>query len=500
MFNNNLDNGYRAFAERYVLCKTESGFQPALPVRETAFQETELLDFLERVVKFVELAPIAATSDVVSAYIGPKRLTYARAEEEYFRTGLLPRHWACRSFVKFEKCALDKAPRVINPRDPVYNLILGKYLKLNEHNYFEAIAGVFGQDDVVIKGKDVNCSALAMRDMWEHYTDPIAVGGDATKFDMHVSLEALEYEHLFYLLPYHGGSPLQCLADYRAIRVLPEIPEEGFGELAWVLGKQLHNSGTAYFDDGRLKFNMRGTRASGDLNTSLGNCLLMCALNWAWAQRVGVRTHLANNGDDCVTFLERNDMHCWMNGQSDYFATHGFRMVLEQPVCSFEQAEFCQSRPVMTAAGWRMVRNPATLITKASMCLKPFSSVRDIRKWMMAVGMCEGELAQGVPVLAAFARAYRRNGLKCSRQMAAMVANETSRSAKTGVTQVSQEARLSFSVAWGIMPDEQVALERYYDTWTLGRVFEGTTGGEEALSKPLDAQEPILCLLHPTNC
>jgi hypothetical protein len=459
VYNNNLENGYRAFAERYYMCKTEAGFQPALPVEPTAFVgDSQLREFMSLLLANLELAPIATTREVVNAYIGSKRKVYERAEREYYDSGVLGKHAHLNSFVKFEKQDLSKAPRVINPRDPVYNLALGKYLKFNEKRYFSAIADVFGQSHTVIKGMDIEAQASSLKECFDGTEECVVVGGDASKFDMHVSREALEYEHLAYLMPYFDGTLDECLKAYRAVQQagLKECPdEEGFLELAWLLAQQLDNTGTAYFDDGVLKFANRGTRASGDLNTSLGNCIIMCGLNWSWSRRVGVTSKLGNNGDDCVTFLRRCDLPVWEDGQVEFYASKGFRMVLEEPVYEFEEVEFCQSKPVQVGGVYRMVRNPTTLITKASMCVRPCSSINLLKKWVMAVGVCEGSLSGGVPVLDAFARALRRNGKKCSAKMVKVVKGDTSRTITyTHTGGIDAETRHSFYIAWGISPAE----------------------------------------------
>lgn len=499
-----MDNGYRAFAERYFTCKTENGFEPALPVTDDAFMKPELVNFMERVLESLDLAPVATTYSVVNAYTGPKRKTYLRAQEKYHRDGLSKKDAWLKNFVKFEKQDLSKAPRCISPREAQFNLVLGKYLKFNEKKYFQAIATAMGQEVTVIKGVDIIEQASQLKGMWDRFGDCVAVGGDAKKFDMHVSRVALEYEHLFYLMPHFDGSITECLLAYRDVQRenAEECPsEEGFPELSWLLSQQLHNVGTAYFDDGKLSFEIDGTRASGDLNTSLGNCLLMCAMSDSWAKRAGTTMSLGNNGDDCITFMERESVSRWLDGQVEYYAELGFRMELEAPVYEFENSEFCQSKPVKINGKYRMVRNPLTLITKASMCLQPITSFTHLRKWMMAVGTCEGSLSGGVPVLESFARALRRNGVRCSGRLAALVARGTSRTVEGGdvIAPIDFDTRLSFFGAWGITPAQQLLLEKYYDSWTLGHEFGEVVPGWCALDKDIERIAPATFLLSPDN-
>ncbi len=503
VYNNNLENGNRAFAERYFKCKTENGFEPALPVSPDFFvSDVNFRRFLSEITRTVKLSPVATPHAVVNAYTGPKRALYARALDDYYRNGLTSDDAHLSSFVKFEKQDLSKAPRVINPRSTKFNLVLGKYLKLNEHAYFEAIAEVMGQEHTVIKGMDIKDSAGALQGLWDDFDEPVCVGGDASKFDMHVSRPALEYEHLFYLLPYHGGTIDECLADYRAIQASGAYyctGQEGFEELAWLLSKQLDNVGTAYFDDGKLSFRMKGTRASGDLNTSLGNCVIMCSMSKVWSWRTKVKTALGNNGDDCVTVMETKDLQTWLSGQCEFYAACGFRMQLEEPVYNFEEVEFCQSRPVLLTDGYHMIRNPQTLVTKASMCLHPISTLRQLRQWMMAVGVCEGALSEGVPVIGSFARAMRRNGLKASKRLVNAVRKDSSRARSSTSTGVTDETRLSFFLAWGITPADQLHLERYYDEWQLGTKFGEYVIGSMALEKDQECIAPVTELLRPHN-
>lgn len=147
-----------------------------------------------------------------------------------------------------------------------------------------------------------------------------------------------------------------------------------------------------------------------------------------------------------------------------------------------------------------MIRNPLTLITKASMCLHPVSGIKVLRKWMTAVGVCEGKLARGVPVLSAFARAFRRNGIRCSRRLKRLVERDSSRLAIREVPDVvDTQTRLSFMAAWGIHPEHQFLLEQYYDSWTMGKDFGGVLQGWEAKDKfPLPVA-PVTNLLCPFN-
>jgi len=488
-----------------MLCKVGNDFLPACKTSLGEWVDDPLMEeYCERLNSELDLAPIATINDVVNAYKGAKKKLYLAAEERYWKDGVTRMDARLKSFVKFEKCALDKAPRCINPRSTVYNLKLGTFLKFNEHEYFKAIAKVFDQERVVIKGIDAQESAACLERMWDDTTDAIGIGGDASKFDMHVSREALLFEHLCYLRPYarsyREARNVQIWAEMELRRGVEKLDETlpPLYQLAILLCMQLDNRGTAYFRDGKLKFMMRGTRASGDLNTSLGNCIIMSALTFCWKRTTGVQMKLANNGDDCMYVMNKRDEQKWRTGFNEFYERKGFRMVLEPTVDILEQVEFCQSRPVRTIEGLKMVRNPKTLVTKGSMCLLPVHSMKMLQKWLMAVGVAEGSLGRGVPVVQSFARAMRRNGTRCTRRLIDLTYSQSSRIYHSDLTindlDITDEARVSFWQAWGIAPDDQKLLENWYDQWTMSPEFGVAVSDHESVNRVTVHHSPIMNL------
>jgi len=358
------------------------------------------------------------------------------------------------AFVKFEKQDVSKAPRVINPRSPRFNLRLGKYLKHAEHHYFRAINKAFGgyTRATVIKGFNADVAAAVLVEKWERFRDPIAIGLDASKFDMHVSVPALLFEHSFYLDLFPGSR-----------------------ELKWLLKRQLNNKGVARAADGTVKFKMEGTRCSGDLNTSLGNCIIMCALIWVFAKKRGVEIELANNGDDCVVFLEREDETRFKYQLSEWFVTKGFAMTVEPVVDELERFEFCQSRPVQLSTGWRMVRNLSACLTKDPMCLIDVPNDKVYRKWLAAIGVCGRSLASGVPLLSEFYNVFERSGTSCSDGMLREIFKNRSQlhlaqGLRAGV--VDARSRVSYYYAFGVLPDHQIAIERFFCQVKVGPLIK----------------------------
>jgi len=468
VYNNCVNAVERAFVERYFMCKTPEGFRPALPVEFSAYDSNEnLKDFRSRLVAYMPHLPVLTSSQCVDLFPASKRKVYAAALESLERARISRKDARLSSFVKFEKQDVSKAPRIINPRSPRYNLLLGCYLKHAEHHYFTAINKCFGSHTraTVIKGFDADASAEILKAKWDRFSEPVAVGLDATKFDVHVSPAALRYEHSAYLSYY---KPRVSKAQYDRLRTL----------LSW----QLDNEGVAHCSDGKIKFAMEGTRCSGDVNTSLGNCIIMCALVYAYKESIGVDVELCNNGDDCVVIFERKHLNKFNLGLRNFFVRYGFDLTVEPPCYTFEEIEFCQTHPVALETGYRMVRHPATVFRKDTMCLHVMPNINVFRKWLFAVGIGGASLCSGVPVLESFYRAYIRNGTfsnKFRETNPHRFARTSTRSAK-----ITDEARISFYHAFGVLPHMQVFMETFCDTIVIDELQTATIDMDDVVDQP----------------
>lgn len=450
VFNNGVDAIARALTERYFFCKDKHnpGFRNVITPCDRAFNNTHFKEFRSKVLANMPSLPRLSRQQVVDRYTGSKKRVYTEAMLSLYREPLHERDSHLRMFVKFEKQDLSKAPRGINPRDPRMNLELGRYLKHAEKPFFKAINAAFGSvaDHTVIKGLNAEESASVLRQKWDRFEEPVAVGLDAEKFDAHVSVQALEYEHSFYTGLYPGAKQLKKM-------------------LKW----QLNNKGKAYARDGHVKFSIKGTRSSGDLNTSLGNCEIMCGAIYAYSKQRKVDVELANNGDDCVVIMEKADLQRFLHSLEVWFRQRGFSMVAEDPVYEFEQIEFCQTKPVCVNGVWRMIRNHNAVLKKDTMCLLSIQNAKTYRKWLHAVGTGGSILNAGVPVQSSFYSAYLRHGIECSEGMMQHINKNTSHEtrirglANNSNAPIHPSTRVSYYYAFGVLPDAQEEIERYYD-------------------------------------
>lgn len=151
-------------------------------------------------------------------------------------------------------------------------------------------------------------------------------------------------------------------------------------------------------------------------------------------------------------------------------------MTVEPTVDVLERVEFCQSRPVELSTGWRMVRNLSACLQKDPMCLLGVPNHNVYRKWLGAIGMCGGKLASGVPVLNEFYDVFSRAGVTCSEGMLQEIYKNRSQlhlAQGLAVGEVDARSRVSFYYAFGVLPDEQLAMERFFHQATIGTL--GTT-------------------------
>lgn len=457
--NNTLVNGARGLLERVLKYRRPDGTLEDLPALQR--HVSDLGPFVARLREHVRTVTPWRVEDFLNTYTGRQKAMYTTAAQSLAQKPLEPKDaWVGPSFVKAEKINFsakdDPAPRIIQPRSPRYNIEVGVFLKRIEKATYNAIAGVYG-GTTVLKGLTPQGIARELRNKWEDFTDPMAVGLDASRFDQHVRTEMLRFEHSVYLLFFRG-------AHRRRLKRL----------LSW----QLANRGLLRCSDGTIKYTVNGSRMSGDMNTSLGNCTIMCALVWLFLQERRIKAHLANNGDDCVLILERGDLSR-LQGLDSWFLKWGFRMKVEKPVGVFEHIEFCQTHPVWDGQTWVMCRDPRVAIAKDLTITDPsLGHGAGLRKWMHAVGSGGLAVAGGMPVFTSLYNKLEALGtpgeVSGAKSYTGYLATALPDNRRGRV--VTDEARVSFYHAFGITPTLQRAWEAEINsTWVLptapGKLF-----------------------------
>lgn len=368
-----------------------------------------------------------------------KRKRVANALKQYREEGLSRRDERISAFIKHEKAfdmpddpAIEKSPRMIQYRSFVYTSVFKKYLMPFEHKFWKIGRKCehFADPSDRLFSKTMNSWGVAanLRKAWESYAEPVADLWDVSRMDAHLSgtvRELIEFKTYYKMTGAKG-----CF--------------EYFTRTARKNKCRTRNG---------IKYEMEYTLCSGEANTSLADSIVMAAALHSVYR--GNSTNLVN-GDDCVAVREASQP-----GDDTVFADCGLPVKYEAAYV-FEHVEFCQQRPVEVRPGiWRMVRNPDRVMSRSLHTIKTFAKENEYMNYLASIG--QGELASndGVPVLQSFALALMRLGKVLPKVVAQEFAHR--REQYRGVSDITDVARVSFAVAWGIAPETQLELERFFD-------------------------------------
>lgn len=470
-FHNSVHNVLKAANERVLhmwdgskLVRPQQPAADNIVHAQMKFAFDKFKDYAKRASKVL---PITG-EEFVACYSGRKRKVYQQALESLKHTCIQAKDAWVKWFVKFEKLeyllkGLSKVvPRLISPRDPRFNLELGRFLHPLEKIIFtmiddvcRTIQGVVGDTEkTVLKGCNAIEKATHMRSKFDRISECVMVGMDASRFDAHVSKVMLEWEHSVYLF-FFGR-------HHRS-------------KLARLLRMQIKNTCRAFVDGFKIICKLIGVRMSGDMNTSLGNTLLMCGMIISFMNYLGITNYaFVNDGDDSVLFISIKDLRRLIREVGPWFSRLGFTMELEPPVYCFEEVEFCQCKPLWNGSQWIMVRKIETL-TKDSNLLKYTNNEYSFKALAYAVGECGLSITQGIPVSQAFYQSLCNYGQETigSKRLERM--REEVAEGQWGMAGLAEgltvgskyrkpafSARTSYFIQNHISPDAQIEIEQHY--------------------------------------
>jgi hypothetical protein len=395
--------------------------------------------------------------DLIKTRPGRTKRKFRMAQESLLSSPLHRGDYNVRSFVKVEKAQVTKlavkAPRMIQYRTPRYTGSLARWLAPIEHWYTHRM-----RNTPFSKGKNQRQRAQQLHKFCEEMgAGCILVGIDQTNYDAHEGTDALRAEHNHYQKLYHGD----------------------VSELRDLLKAQLYNRGKTRHG---VKYRVKATRCSGDLNTGLGNTVVNLAMLTDLMVEHGVSKNdyrIAADGDDCVLVFRASvwpQVRGWLTPSC--FVPYGMEARIEFITDKLEEADYCQSRLIDFGDDIRFIRSPIRVLQRAGVCLTSLQG-SGLRKWLYSVGECELACNAGVPILQSFACAMLRcskvtTGLKNPEVVAAM------RGAVHGpkAIAITQAGRLSFERAFGIGLDLQYRIEGFYDQMTTSPLLEAAVNGD----------------------
>lgn len=452
---NTVANARRALIERVFLREEQGQLVP--PPGTTTESWTEAMrEFKAALWPHLPRADPRTLEEFLAGYLGDRRYSrYAEAVESLGHTEPQIKDSYVAAFVKAEKAKPDACPRIIQPRTPRYNAAVGRWLRHLEKPLYKSVKRATKNQRVkavISKGMNAEETASCLHERWSSYIDPVAVFTDASRFDQHFRVPALQFEHSIYKACYPRGQ---------------------HQELDKLLSWQLSCKGWARCTDGTIRYRNTGGRMSGDMNTSTGNCLVMTAMLWAWANRTtNGRVDIIDNGDDAITIMERADYQLFCTGITEFFRGLGFTLSIDGSTTTFERISYCQTQPVYLGDKYIMVRDPRVAISKDCHFVRRLSAGKELARHVSSIGQCGLSLTGGCPVWQSFYEALLRNS-----GMHRRIDQETgmeimARRMCRGCMTVSADTRVSFWLAFGIHPHDQVVMEEYHATWSFGTDIE----------------------------
>jgi len=336
------------------------------------------------------------------AYTGAKRARYQRAAENLLEGGITRRKAKVKCFVKFEKLEFkpekpNPDPRAIQFRSPEYCVALGRFLRPIEHAVYKLKGGgILPPSRVIGKGLSQPARAALLLEKVQRFKSPCLITLDASRFDQHCSEPLLRIEHAFY-----------CAANSSK-------------EFAKLLSWQLKNKGRTSWG---IRYETTGKRMSGDMNTGLGNCVLMVTmittfvrfyLTPAIAKRYGERLvhwDMIDDGDDAILIVESKYLDLVLDLVKPAFLDFGHEIKVEKVARSMEEVEWCQARPIEYKPGkWKFVRDYRKVISNSLSGVKYCEPTRNSRQRLVnSIGLAEMILGLGIPVLQEYGKALVRN-------------------------------------------------------------------------------------------
>lgn len=465
---NCLVNLEKSVMERIFYVKDGDGNAKSPPEPARNVYSRRLRGFKEQISRFASVVEPLSYEEFLQVVPAPKRRAYEEAFTSLLESPLRSSDANVQVFIKYEKEIFENktpVPRCISPRSYRYLLSDGRFYHPLEKLLMGDIDKVFGEP-TVMKGLTVEGVAGCIADKWESIPNCVAIGVDASRFDQHVSYDALKWQHAVQASYFKGENK----SVYKKLQRM-----------------KLFNKGRGRTPDGRLSFDIKGKRMSGDMDTGGGNCLLMCAMMYCYFRSLNIPQHLiklVNNGDDCVIFVTRKHEQLVRSTIGPWFLDMGFNMVSEDTSRCIEEVEFCQMRPVNVNGTWRMVRNPFRSIPKDCTSIRRIDLPKVFRKWTTAVSECGLSLCNGVPVHQSFYQSVGRStappvkrsaSRRVQQRMSRLVVQDDSglykwkSSSGCKYAGVAQSTRISYFAAFGITPEQQLYLETFYNeqnpTW-----------------------------------
>nr|WRQ65256.1 RNA-dependent RNA polymerase [Tolivirales sp.] len=434
-WNNCACNEFDALTRRHLLGNIP-GYDPGNPHLKSL--ETNLMELTKSMKQFTSVSHKILMDNTRTTM--KKRYKRAHFLLRSRVVNISEKESRCKTFVKYEKIPIgkfesSKPPRLIQFRDftYVYSLkrhVLGHSLMIKSD---PTITWFYQQkaNTVFTKLYDSYGIARVMRESWDHFSSPVAVCLDHSKFDGHYCSEILSLEHKYWMT-LNGEESLKRLLKMQ------------------FLNKGITSCG--------IKYKVSGTRLSGEYTTSEGNSVMNYLMLITWLKVSSItnaRVHV--NGDDSVIMIEHKDLAKLK--PLEYFRNFNMETEQDRVAYDFRNISYCQAQPIRVEKDgslvWYMVKEPARSLSRIM-----YSDIRYMRiyeRYLTGVGLCELAVSSGVPITQALAL---RLASLSNRPLGSVDKYPAKHSGNLSeVKRICMQTRVDYEYAFGIPVSTQIMLE-----------------------------------------
>lgn len=278
-------------------------------------------------------------------------------------------------FTKIEKMTTEKykPPRLIQARHPSFNIMYGRYIKPLE-NYvtksgpFHYNFGKGNYDQIALK-------IQKLKRKYKFFTEL-----DHDSFDSRVTQQMLTLTHKFYQACYFHSKELRNLSKQTLVN--------------------------RCIDRHGQKYVVHGTRMSGDVDTSFGNCLINYAILKQVLKEMSIDGDIIVNGDDSIIFTNQAlDIELTQK----ILLKYNMESKMQPSHQNIHRVDFCRTRFVYRSSGTpTMMFDQSRLYKTFGMTFRLLSNYRQYIKELTFCHMC---INQNVPTWFAWARCFDISGV-----------------------------------------------------------------------------------------
>lgn len=273
-------------------------------------------------------------------------------------------------FTKIEKMKTTKykAPRMIQARHPSFNILYGSFVKSLEHQiihhpYYGRHFGKGTSDTIAQR-------IYRLKRKYKFVTE-----GDHKTFDSHVTIDHKKAFHTYLSSCFQHDKTLTRLARQTLSNFC--ISRDG------------------------IKYRVKGTVMSGDVDTSFGNCMINLAILKELLQQLSLDGEAIVNGDDFLLFTNHP-----INTDKAKEILHTMNMEtdLKQSQTSILNVEFCGSKLVLEGSGkYVLLHNPQKALDTYGMTHHIHV---DRNKYLRDLAVCYAHMEAHNPIGYHFAQAF----------------------------------------------------------------------------------------------